>query len=64
MIAWQFHLETTVQSAKDTIAASQDELVEAPYVQKEKEMLQDPERFSRIRNFMYMLLDYLEQLPV
>jgi len=61
IVALQFHLETTQLTAESIIANSREELVEAPYIQSEEEMLSDPLRFNEINRLMAITLEYLEQ---
>jgi GMP synthase (glutamine-hydrolysing) len=61
IISLQFHLETTRFSAESIIENSRDELVEAPYIQTETEMLGDDERFSSVNRQMSIVLDYLAE---
>ena len=58
--AFQFHLETTFQSATALIENCRDELDGAQYVQSEAEILVDRSRFSRINQVMTSVLDALE----
>jgi GMP synthase-like glutamine amidotransferase len=61
VIALQFHLETTHISAESIIGNSRDELVDAPYIQGEEQMLGDESRFAEINRQMQVLLGYLEE---
>lgn len=61
IIALQFHLETTRLSAESIIENSRDELVEAPYIQTETEMLEGNERFFSNNHQMSIVLDYLAE---
>jgi len=61
VIALQFHLETTRESAESIIENSRQELVDAPFIQKEGEMLANDERFAIINQSMQAVLDYLEK---
>jgi GMP synthase-like glutamine amidotransferase len=58
--AFQFHLETTFQSATALIENCRDELDGAPYVQSEVEILADRSRFLRINQVMTSVLEALE----
>lgn len=60
-VGLQFHLETTPQSAQDLIDNARNELVPAPCIQDEAEMLADPARFGRLNGLMSALLGRLEQ---
>jgi len=59
VIALQFHLETTPVSAESIIIHSRDELVDAPYIQSETQMLEDGERFVALNQYLKTVLDYL-----
>jgi GMP synthase-like glutamine amidotransferase len=59
VVALQFHLETTPESAAALIANCGDELVDAPWIQKADEMLGDAQRFHSINQAMACLLDHL-----
>ena len=48
IVALQFHLETTAESAAALIRECGDELVEGPFVQSAETILADPARFQRI----------------
>lgn len=60
VIGLQFHLETTPQSAFDLVAHCGNELVAAPYVQSEAEILAaPPEKYEGINALMGEVLEYL-----
>ncbi|MDR0663931.1 MAG: hypothetical protein LBF86_00170 [Helicobacteraceae bacterium] len=60
VVALQFHLETTPKSAKLLVENCRDELVEAPYIQSEREILNAPtENYKAIRLAAEAALDYL-----
>ncbi|MDD5011192.1 MAG: type 1 glutamine amidotransferase [Phycisphaerae bacterium] len=59
VVGFQFHLETTFQSAKDLIDNFSDELNGDKYVQNEKQMLSDLSRFEKINKMMAEILDTL-----
>ena len=62
VIGLQFHLETTAESARDIVANCRDELVPAPYVQSEQEILAaEPERFATLNRLMGEVLDFLHR---
>jgi GMP synthase (glutamine-hydrolysing) len=61
VFAFQFHLETTLQSAKALIDNCSDELDGSKYVQSEKEILSNPKRFSTINRIMHQVLDTIEK---
>lgn len=61
VIALQFHLETTPLSAESIITNSRDELVDAPYIQSEAQMLEDGNRFTNLYPILSEVLDYLSE---
>jgi len=48
VVALQFHLETTLQSASSLIEHCRNELDDSPFVQSESELLSSSQRFSSI----------------
>ncbi|NBT35936.1 MAG: type 1 glutamine amidotransferase [Betaproteobacteria bacterium] len=59
-IGLQFHLETTPESAAAILAHCRHELVPAPYVQTEPQLLcVDPARYVQINSLMDTVLTYL-----
>jgi GMP synthase (glutamine-hydrolysing) len=60
LIGMQYHLETTRTSAETLIKNCSHEIVEAQYIQNEREMLSDPSKFDRINSEMERLLDHLQ----
>ena len=61
VVGFQFHLETTPESARALIDNSRDELDDSFYVQSESEILAEPQRFTRINRIMTTVLDALEK---
>jgi GMP synthase-like glutamine amidotransferase len=60
VIGLQFHLETTVDSARAIVENCRDELVEGKYIQSETDILSAPqERYESINQLMEKLLEYL-----
>jgi GMP synthase-like glutamine amidotransferase len=60
VIGLQFHLETTPESAAAIVSNCREELVSAPYIQTEKEILAvDSECYSEINKVMDNILTYL-----
>ncbi|MCF6323812.1 MAG: type 1 glutamine amidotransferase [Gammaproteobacteria bacterium] len=57
---FQFHLETTLESATALIEHCGDELDGSRYVQSKSEMLAEPERFMAINGVMLLVLNALE----
>ncbi|MCD4804162.1 MAG: type 1 glutamine amidotransferase [Desulfobacterales bacterium] len=60
IVGFQFHLETTLQSASALINNCRDELDKSQYVQTESEILSDNQRFTNINQVMYSVLESLE----
>ena len=61
-IGLQFHLETTPESARELITHCRAELIPAPYIQTEEEILAaGPDRYAAINRLMGDLLGYLRQ---
>lgn len=63
IVGLQYHLETTMASARNLVDNCRHELVEGIYVQGELDMLSRPERFARLNLEMNRLLDYFGVLP-
>jgi GMP synthase-like glutamine amidotransferase len=61
ILALQFHLETTWESATALIENGRSELNGSKYVQSEKEILAIPSRFSCINQAMEKVLEALEK---
>ena len=59
VVGFQFHLETTPESAAALIGACGDELDGSTYVQGAQTMLADKKRFERLNQTMYAVLDAL-----
>ncbi len=59
VIGLQFHLETTPTSAASLVENCRDELVSAPWIQTEEEILAGGARCGEINGWMGALLDYL-----
>lgn len=57
VLGFQFHLETTMDSASTLIDNCRDELVEAPWIMSEQEILAQGNRFVTINNCMHQLLE-------
>jgi len=60
IVALQFHLETTLESAALLIENGRHELDGSPFVQTENQMLKKPERFTAINLLMTSVLNTLE----
>ncbi|MDN4502483.1 glutamine amidotransferase [Alteromonadaceae bacterium BrNp21-10] len=61
VLALQFHLETTLQSAKDLIEHCGDELDGSQYVQSSASILQDLDKFDSINNSMSALIEWMQK---
>ncbi len=61
VFGFQFHLETTGESARALIENCGNELTEGPYIQSKEEILADPERFVGINGWMEKLLFAIEK---
>lgn len=61
IVGFQFHLETTPDSAGALIQHCGDELDGSTYVQNASEMLSNPKRFLRINELMEVILKRLEK---
>ncbi|MGW8316373.1 MAG: type 1 glutamine amidotransferase [Bacteroidales bacterium] len=59
VIALQFHLEVTPAGVSELLENSRHELTEGPYVQNEKEILNEKGCYSANHELMFRLLDYL-----
>jgi GMP synthase (glutamine-hydrolysing) len=59
VLALQFHLETTPESARALIAHCGHDIDGGPFVQTAARMLADPARFARANALMHRLLDRL-----
>ena len=57
VVAFQFHLETTPESASALIQHCGDELDGSTYVQSAKDMLSDKQRFQTLNQTMFKVLD-------
>ena len=60
VVAFQFHLETTLESATALIQNCRNDLDGSQYVQSEEEMLSNTQRFSTINQVMFSVLNALE----
>lgn len=60
VVAFQFHLETTFQSARSLIDNCRNELDGSQYVQSASEILANNQRFSTINRVMASVLEVLE----
>lgn len=60
VIALQFHLETTPESAREIVLHCRDEIVPSSYIQTEEKILAAaPQRYASINRLMDRLLDFL-----
>lgn len=61
VIGFQFHLETTFQSASALVENCGEELGDSQYVQTGKEILSDQGKFEKINRVMQSVLEVLEK---
>jgi GMP synthase-like glutamine amidotransferase len=61
IVAFQFHLETTRQSAEALIENCREDLDGSRFVQIESELLSNNQRFSNINKIMFAILEVLEK---
>ena len=59
VLALQFHLETTSESAIPLIQNCRNELVLGPSIQTEREIIEGIEKFARINETMARILEYM-----
>jgi len=62
VVALQYHLETTRESAAALIEHCSDELVDGPCIQSADAMLENADRFVNVNSAMASLLDRLAQV--
>jgi GMP synthase-like glutamine amidotransferase len=62
VVGLQFHLETTPASAQLLAQNCADELVAGPFIQMAGTMLADEQRFERINQTLWKLLDRLQEV--
>jgi len=60
IVGLQFHLETTMNSAKGLVENCHNELDGSKYVQNEKEILTKEDRFLHINEVMIAVLEKLD----
>ena len=61
VIGLQYHLEMSATTLKTLIENCKDELIDAPYIQTEVEMMKEENNFNFTKNKLYYLLDYIEK---
>jgi len=59
VIALQFHLELTPESVKEMVAHCGEEIIPGPYIQTEKEILEETRYYEGNQKLMFHFLDYL-----
>ncbi len=59
VIALQFHLEVTPGNVKDLVENCREELVPGPFIQSEKELLDESRFTDRNRQLLFRILDHL-----
>jgi hypothetical protein len=64
VLGLQFHLETTAESARALIEHCPADLAPARWVQSEREILGEEERFRRVNVVMSAVLNRLRELAV
>lgn len=64
VLGLQFHLETTVESARALIDHCGDELTPGSRVQSASEILRDADEFERLNRVMVTVLDRFEELAL
>lgn len=57
VVGLQFHIEATRKSIEEFVFHCKDELIEAKYIQKEKELLANVVNIGRMNSYMFALLD-------
>ena len=62
VIAFQFHLEVTPEGVRKLVENCRDELVAGPYIQSEKEILEEKRFYRENQALMYRFLDYMGSL--
>ncbi|WP_461516491.1 type 1 glutamine amidotransferase [Porticoccus sp.] len=62
VVGFQFHLETTYQSARDLTTHCADELDGSLYVQSAQQILEKSDRFDQVNQVMSNVLGCLEQI--
>ncbi|MCF6268691.1 MAG: type 1 glutamine amidotransferase [Melioribacteraceae bacterium] len=61
VFALQYHLEMTESTLKMLIENCRGELIDAPFIQTEQEMITAESNFNFSKNRLYSLLDYIEK---
>ncbi|MGQ1891445.1 type 1 glutamine amidotransferase [Thermophagus sp. OGC60D27] len=61
VLGLQFHLEVTAESLDLMLQDSADDLIEAPFVRKKEEILENSHYISSTNRLMYQLLDRLKE---
>lgn len=59
VIALQFHLEVNQDNVRDLVENCREELVEGPYIQSEKELLEKSRFTTENQELLFRFLDYL-----
>lgn len=60
VVALQFHIEATEKSIKELAFNCREEIVEAPYIQKEEEVLNNIYRTEEMNKLMFDILDRMK----
>lgn len=59
VVALQFHLEVTPESVRELVNHCREELMSGPFIQPEKEILEEQRYYKDNQKLLYPLLDYL-----
>ncbi|SFD86083.1 type 1 glutamine amidotransferase [Thermophagus xiamenensis] len=62
VLGLQFHLEVTNESLNLMLRDADDELIDAPFIQKKEEMLKNAHYIESTNQLMYKILDRLKEL--
>ena len=62
VIGFQFHLEITPEGVRKLVEHCRDELVTAPHIQSEKEILEEKRYYRENQSLMMQFLDYMSGL--
>ncbi len=64
VLGLQFHFEVTIESLAQMIKYGKDSLIPAPFVQSEREILEQTDSISNNNMKMYQILDFLSDQPI
>ena len=57
VIALQFHMEATSKAVEELVLNCREELVDAPYIQNERDIIKNVNRSEEMNNWMIKILD-------